>query len=94
VNTMVVTMKVDPDRGEEVDRHLRDDVTAWAKRQPGFVTGQWLRLSGGDHGLGVVVFDTEEHATAAAQGPRSQPWVEGRAWNTESVSVLTQIATA
>jgi hypothetical protein len=94
MHTMVVTMKIDPSRRGDVDRHLREDVAPWARRQPGFVNGQWVRLAQGGRGLGLVVFESEEHATAAAQGPGSQPWVEGRAWNTESVEVFEQVASA
>ena len=94
MNTMVVTMRLDASRSEEVDRHLREDVVSWAKSQPGFVSGQWIRLSGGDQGMGVVVFESEEQANDAARGPRSQPWVEGRPWNTESVAVFELVARA
>jgi hypothetical protein len=94
MHVVVVTMQLDPDRADEVDRHLTQDVTAWAKNQPGFVRGQWLRLEGGDRGLGVVSFSTEAQAIAAAQGPRSQPRVEGRAWNTERVDVFHAVADA
>jgi len=40
MHTLVVQMSTDPSRPEEVARHFREDVTGWAKRQPGFVTGQ------------------------------------------------------
>jgi hypothetical protein len=94
MNIMVVSMKVDDARSEEVDQHLRDDVAPWAKRQPGFVSGQWLRLAGGDQAMGLVVFESEEQANAAARGPRSQPSVDGRAWNTEGVDVFEVVAQA
>ncbi|HEY3922976.1 MAG TPA: hypothetical protein VGL75_00270 [Acidothermaceae bacterium] len=92
MNTMLVTMTLDPARSDEVERHFRDDVAPWATRQPGFVSGQWL--SGGVQGFGIVVFDSQEHADAAAVGPRSAPSVEGRAWNTDSVVVFDQVAKA
>jgi hypothetical protein len=94
MNVMLVSLKLDPSRIEEVDRHLREDVVSWATRQAGFVCGQWLRRVDGQQGLGLVVFDTEEHANAAADGPRSQPSVQGRAWNTESVAVFELVAQA
>jgi hypothetical protein len=89
--TMVVQMTIDPSRGDEVDRHFRDDVRPWAERQPGFVSGQWIRLSDSDRGMGLVVFDTEALAHDAAKGPRMAPHVEGRAWNTDSVDVYTVV---
>lgn len=85
---MLVTMKLDPSRSEEVDRHLREDVVPFATRQAGFVSGQWLRRADSQQGLGVVVFDSQEQANAAADGPRSQPPVQERAWNIESVAVF------
>ena len=88
MNVMLVSLKLDPSRIEEVDRHLREDVMSWATRQTGFVCGQWLRRVDGQQCLGLVVFDTEDQANAAADGPRSQPSLQGRAWNTESVAIF------
>lgn len=94
MHTLVVQMSTDPSRPEEVARHFREDVTGWAKRQPGFVTGQWLRSPDGQAGLGVVVFASEEAASAAAQGPRSYARDDDRAWNIENVTVYQQLTTA
>ncbi len=94
MHTMVVRMTVDPSRAEEVASHLRTDIVGWARQQPGFVSGQWLRSADGDDGLGVVIFDSEGAATAAAQGPRGFPRNEARAWNIEAVTVYEQIASA
>jgi quinol monooxygenase YgiN len=92
--TLVVSMTVDSDRAEEVDRHFRDDVRAWAQHQPGFLSAQWLRLPGGDRAMGLVTFESEAHAQAASQGPRAQPKVNGRAWNTDAVEVYAVITQA
>jgi hypothetical protein len=94
MKTMVGTMTLDVARSDEVDRHFREDVAPWATRQPGFLSGQWLRLPDGAQGFGIVVFDSKEHADAAAIGPRSAPRVEGRAWNTDSVEVFDQVTDA
>ncbi len=94
MHTLVVQMSTDPARAEEVARHLREDVAGWAKRQPGFITGQWLRSPDGRAGIGVVVFDSENAATKAAQGPRSYPRDHDRAWNIEDVTVYQQLTTA
>ncbi|MDP9094570.1 MAG: hypothetical protein M3N95_16940 [Actinomycetota bacterium] len=45
-------MTTDPARSEDVSRHLREDVTAWATRQPGFVSGEWLLSDTQDSGFG------------------------------------------
>jgi hypothetical protein len=92
--TMVVQMTIDPTRGDEVDRHFREDVRPWAERQPGFLSGQWIRLLDGDRGFGLVTFETEALARAAAEGPSRAPRVDGRAWNTDSVYVYAVVAQA
>jgi Antibiotic biosynthesis monooxygenase. len=50
MHTMVVRMSIDPERADEAARHLREDVVAWARQQPGFVNGQWLRSPDGSEG--------------------------------------------
>jgi hypothetical protein len=92
--TMVVQMSTDPSRVEQVARHLREDVVEFAKQQPGFVSGQWLRSADGSKGMGVVVFASEEAATSATHGPRSLPRDDERAWNIESVTVYEQLTSA
>ncbi len=91
MHTMVVEMSVDPARAGEVARHFRDDVAVWARRQPGFVSGQWLLTGDRSGGLGAVVFTSEAQATAAAEGPRRYPRDEARAWNIETVTVYEQL---
>ena len=94
MHTMVVQMSIDPSRTDVVTSHLREDIVSWARQQPGFVSGQWLLGPGQDHGLGVVVFASEDAAAAAAQGPRSFPRDESRAWNVEDVTVYQQVTSA
>lgn len=94
MHTIVVRMSTDPARAEAVARHFREDVAGWARRQPGFVTGQWLGSPDGGTGIGVVVFDSEDAASRAAQGPRSHARDADRAWNIEDVAVYEQIASA
>jgi hypothetical protein len=94
MQTLVVQMSLDPARAEEAARHVRQDFVGWARRQPGFVAGQWLRSPDGRAGLGVVVFASEDSAARAAQGPRSYPRDDDRAWNIEGVTVYQQLTTA
>jgi len=94
MHTMVVRMSLDPSRTDMVTRHLREDITGWARQQPGFVTGQWLVDPDRRLGLGVVVFATEQAASAAARGPRSYPRDEERPWNIEDVMVYEQVTSA
>ncbi len=89
MHTMIVTMTLDPAHRDEVDRHFREQVSVWAKAQPGFVTGQWLRSDDGTKGLGVVSFASNPTATAAAAGPRTSP--PAPAWSIDSVEIFEQI---
>lgn len=92
--TLVVQMSIDPSRVEEVETHFRADIVSWARRQRGFVTGQWLRSPDGRSGLGVVVFASAEAAHAAAGGPRTYERDDARAWNIENVTVFEHVASA
>lgn len=94
MHTMVVDMSMDPSRAEEVGAHLREDIASWARHQPGFVSGQWLRAADGRSGMGLVVFASQEAAAAAAEGPRHFPRDDARAWNVERVTVLEEVASA
>jgi hypothetical protein len=94
MHTMVVQMSTDPSRPEEVARHLCEDVVGFARRQPGFVSGQWVLSADRSAGMGIVVFASEEAATRAAQGPRNHARNDGRAWNIESVTVYEQLTSA
>jgi quinol monooxygenase YgiN len=85
MHTMVVRMSIDPERADEAARHLREDVVAWARQQPGFVNGQWLRSPDGSEGIA---------AASAARGPRSNPRDGSRAWNVEDVTVYEQLTSA
>ena len=94
MHTMVVWMSIDPARADEAARHLREDVVAWTRQQPGFVNGQWLRSPDGSEGIGVVVFASGDAAASAARGPRGNPRDDGRAWNVETVTVYEQLTSA
>ena len=94
MHTLVVEMTTDPARSDDVSRHLRDDVTAWATRQPGFVSGEWLLSDTQDSGLGLVIFDSAEAASQAAGGPRSGGHDDQRAWNIDCVTVYERVASA
>ncbi len=94
MHTMVVEMSIDPARTDAVTRHFREDIVSWARQQQGFVSGQWLLDPGHNRGIGVVVFASEDAATAAARGPRSYPRDDDQAWNIEDVTVYEQVTSA
>lgn len=94
MHTLVVTMATDPDRSADVSNHLRNDITAWARQQPGFIHGEWLLSQNRDAGMGLVVFDSAHAARAAAAGPRRYLHDDDRAWNITAVTVYESVATA
>lgn len=94
MHTLVVRMSLDPSRTELVTRHFHEDVVSWVRQQPGFMNGQWLIDPERDQALGIVVFATEDAATAAAQGPRHYQNDRDRAWNIEDVTVYEQVTSA
>jgi hypothetical protein len=94
MHTLVVSMSTDPDRVADVIDHLQNDVAAWAKQQPGFVSGDWALSENHETGVGVVVFDTAEAANQAATGPRRFIRDDQRPWNITGVTVYESVASA
>jgi hypothetical protein len=92
--TLVVTMTTDSNRISEVSSHLQNDVTAWAKTQPGFLSGEWSISEDHDSGIGIVIFDSIDAANRAASGPRRFVHDNDRAWNVTAVTVYNSIALA
>jgi heme-degrading monooxygenase HmoA len=52
--------------GEAATKFLREGIVPRISQAPGFVTGYWVRLEGGDQGTSVIVFESEDAARAAA----------------------------
>ena len=95
--TMIVEMSLDKDRSADVLRHFEDEVAPWAQQQAGFVSGPWLLSQDEERGMGIVIFETEEAAEAAAAGPRqyvSETRSPDRAWCIRQVTVFEQVRTA
>ncbi len=65
MHAALVSVRVEPDAQEAALATLREQVVPMVTNSPGFVAGYWLELRD-DAGLGVLVFDTEEHARDAA----------------------------
>lgn len=89
--TLVLTMELDPDRVDEVDRQVRADVIPWVRRLPGFRSGRWVRSL--DHGYCVVLveFDTDEAAQEVAALAGSQHPNPARSWQFDRVLVAEEI---
>ena len=94
MSTMLVTMSFDPTRADQVEQHLREEVVPWIAKQPGFVSGRWLRSADGTKGVGIVEFDSTAAGNAAAVGPSRTAREDTRAWNIDAVSVLDRLTEA
>ncbi len=57
---------------EERERVLNEQIIPNAKKQSGFQKGVWMR-SADNTGVGMVVFDTDEHARAAVSNLQPPP---------------------
>jgi hypothetical protein len=67
MHAVVVNLAIHELDADMVD--LRDRVVPRISELPGFVTGYWTRK--GDTGLSVIVFDSEDAATAGVEDVRS-----------------------
>jgi hypothetical protein len=90
---MVTTVDIDSARGDDAQQLLQEFVIPTAKSQPGFVRGVWLRSNDGSSGRGLVLFDTEEHASAAAELAKQGP-PEGSPATLRSVDVFEVVGEA
>ncbi len=72
---------------ETARQGLRDQVVPTVKQAPGFVAGYWTRSDDGSDGLGMVVFESEDAARAAAEQIRTSGNVTPEAVSIENVEV-------
>ena len=89
----VVTVDTDAARADDAVKLLQEFTIPMAKSQEGFVRGVWLRSSDKSKGRGVVLFDTEEHASATAALAQQGP-PPGAPVTIQSVEVLEVIGEA
>ncbi len=69
MHAVVVTVEIREDF-EQARRRLHEEVVPRVSQAPGFVSGYWLAPQDGQ-GFSVVVFDSEDAATGAADMARS-----------------------
>jgi hypothetical protein len=91
---VIVRVKIDAGRGDEATKTLHEEVVPMAKSSPGFVRGLWLRSTDGQTGRGVVVFNNEENARAAAESAQAMATTGGRPVTFESTEVVEVVAEA
>jgi hypothetical protein len=79
MHAVVVEVDASGAEQEEALGRLRDEIVPQIKQAPGFQSGTWLMLNQDAKGLGLVLFDSEENAQAAASrfavGESPQPGV-------------------
>jgi hypothetical protein len=91
---VIVQVKIDASREEEARTTLREVVVPSAKALAGFVSGTWLRSLDGEGGRGVLLFDSEEAARAAARQIKEQGPPPGVPVTMESVEAFEVLAQA
>ena len=68
---VLVTAKIAAGQFENARKGLREQVIPRVKQAPGLVKGFWTINGDGTQGVSLVVFDTKEHAEAAADMVRT-----------------------
>jgi hypothetical protein len=66
MHAVVVEVDTSGAQRDEALKGLRERVVPTVKEAPGFEQGVWLAPDDASRGMGVMVFDNEEHARAAA----------------------------
>ena len=94
MHAVIVQVNVQSDREEEARKILREVVVPQAKALAGFAGGTWLRALESDAGRGVLLFESEEAARAAAAQIRSEGPPPGAAVTQEAVDVFEVLARA
>ena len=65
---LVTTVDLGGRSAEEQTQLLETQVVPVVKGLPGFEHGMWARSADGSTGIGIVLFESEEHATSARDG--------------------------
>jgi heme-degrading monooxygenase HmoA len=68
----MVTVVIDDGKEDEALEGLKSQVVPMVKGMPGFVAGYWVHPQN-NKGFSFVVWDTEEHARAAAPPAGTRP---------------------
>ena len=71
MHAVMVTVRLDPARADEVNAGLHEFVMPHSQKSPGFASGTWFGDDASGHGL--VLFDTEEHARSMAAEVQTGP---------------------
>lgn len=73
MHAVVVHVEIDAGKADEAQTLLDEGVVPQVKQAPGFVSGTWAHSADGTRGQGLILFDSEDAAkaaaTQAAEGP-------------------------
>ena len=70
---VVVNVTIDPARASEAEELLHGTTVPMVKQAPGFVSGTWVRATDATSGQSLLLFETEDAASAAASRVRQLP---------------------
>jgi hypothetical protein len=90
MHAVLLTTTIDPERAGEAQSLLARDVVPRVKEAPGLVAAYWMRSDDRKHGTSVIIFESEQAATAAAGMARSMP--SGELVHLDSVEVREVVA--
>jgi len=90
---VMIKVKVDRDRDDEMKAMLDDEVVPRARQLPGFVGGSWFRSLKGDGATAVLLFDSEEAACGVAELARTQGSLAERpVWSLHAIGTYEVLA--
>ncbi len=70
---VLVRLEIDTARADEAVRMLHEVAIPTIKAAEGFLSGTWMRSLDGARTASVIIFESEEHAVAAAERAAGMP---------------------
>lgn len=92
MHAVAVTVAIAPNQSEAGEKELHELVVPRVSQAPGFSAGYWTRSADKTNGQSLVIFESEEHAKAAADMVQQMPRPSGV--TIESVEVREVVASA
>ena len=77
MHAAIASVSIAPEKFDGARKNLREEVVPRVKQAPGLVRGYWTINADHTQGTSCLVFDTKEHADAAAAMARSGPLAPG-----------------
>ncbi len=73
MHAVLGAVEIDTSRADEAAELLNTFTVPTVKQAPGFISGTWFRSLDGTRGHGLLLFDSEDAANAAAQRAAEGP---------------------